>query len=232
VVPASYLARSDETEQVWLERLDAVGTTPVLREPFDGDPNTHDPGEAVETMTDGWLVISYPNPIAKLPVWHTSTREQMYIVPDADVPPGYTDVEPPDSAYPIWDDDAGEWSIDFARIWQAKQSEIRDNAQVFLDDIAQREYPQWEVETWTDQEAEALAYQADSAAITPTLDGISAGRGMDKATLVQNVINNAMAWRPLAAYVVGQRLKLKDELDAATTPEQVVAIDVTYVLPA
>jgi hypothetical protein len=121
VVPASYLARSDETEQAWLERLDAVGTTPVLREPFDGDPNTHDPGEAVETMTDGWLVISYPNPIAKLPVWQTSTREQMYILPDADVPPGYTDVEPP--LLCSWDEIAKIWVPDIAVMQSAIRAE-------------------------------------------------------------------------------------------------------------
>lgn len=109
-----------------------------------------------------------------------------------------------------------------------KQASIRDKAQAFLDGVAQEEYPQWEIQTWSDQEAEAMAYQADSTSSTPTLDGICAGRGMKKDELAKRIIANASAWRPVAAGVVGQRLRFQDQLNAAKTVGEIDAIVVEY----
>nr|WP_287410681.1 hypothetical protein [Pseudodesulfovibrio sp.] len=100
VYPASYLVkRDDETEDEWIGRIATIGVTPVEYEAWTGDLNIQDKGAPVETMTDGWLVISYPNPVDKVPVWHTSTREQMFIMPDSPLPPGYTNLEPEDGEY-------------------------------------------------------------------------------------------------------------------------------------
>lgn len=220
--------------------LAEVGCAPVRREPFDGDINTHAPGDPVQTEQDGWVVISYPNPVAKVPVWSKDTLERTLILPDEATPEGFTLSEPAYGKFSKWEDDA--WECDMVMLKATMQAEIKNSAQAFLDDIAKREYPQWEIETWKDQETEAKAYQAGvdegmtaeqlAEIETPTLDGICAGRGMDKAVLVPRVIANAAAWRPVATYVVGQRLKLKDDLDAANSYEAVMDIEVSYALPA
>lgn len=113
--PASCLARhADESHAEWIARLAAIGRQPVWVERPDVDINAMQYGEPVETVEDGVLVIRYPNPVAKMPVWSVRTRERMYIAPDADVPAGYTAVEPPADRLAQWDGAA--WSVDAAAL--------------------------------------------------------------------------------------------------------------------
>lgn len=110
VIPASYLAyRDGEADAAWATRLGDVGVLITRTEASSADPNTHDPGEPVATVTDGITYVTYPRPVPKVPVWSTSTRERMYISTGAEVPPGYTDVEPLDSLFAIYAD--GAWNI-------------------------------------------------------------------------------------------------------------------------
>jgi hypothetical protein len=85
-------------------------------------------------------------------------------------------------------------------------------------------YPWFERDTWQDQEREALAYQADPNAPTPLLTGIATQRGITVAELAQRVIANAAAWRSVAPDLCGQRQAAADQINDATTAEQVQQI--------
>jgi len=112
IYPASYLAqRAAEIEAAWIARIDVLGVRPVRYEAWAGDINSQFKGEPEETLTDGWLVISYPV-LDKTPVWSTSNRERMYIVPGAAVPVGYTTLKPVDGAYSAWSGEAWEYNTD------------------------------------------------------------------------------------------------------------------------
>jgi len=107
--PALLTRKNNEDESAWLARLAAIGMTPVRYEQPEGfDPNTMDKGDPVETLVDGWLVVSWPNVTAKVPVWSTATKERMYISHDAVMPPGYTNI-PPLSAICEWNEAQSQW---------------------------------------------------------------------------------------------------------------------------
>jgi hypothetical protein len=112
IFPSHYLSlRSAETEAEWIARIAVIGVTPVTYEAWPGDINSQYKGEPEETMTDGWLVISYPV-LDKTPVWSTAKRERMYILPGAAVPDGYTAQEPVDGVYSTWTGEAWEYNTD------------------------------------------------------------------------------------------------------------------------
>lgn len=232
VLPASFLLRRDgESDAAWADRLKPFGVIIVLRHPFEGDINTQDHGEPqVEVDEYGWEHISYPNPVGKVPCWSTATREVMYVSEGADIPAGYTDQPPAHALFAFWS--GSEWDEDVSAAKSVKLAEIRDEAQAFLDAVAQAEYPAWEIETWKDQEAEATAWDEDNATPTPNIDIIAENRGMDRLVLIPRILKNVADWKPLAHAIVGQRLKFKDALDAAETLADVEGIEVAYVVPA
>ncbi|MGE4293882.1 MAG: hypothetical protein AB7E32_16945, partial [Desulfovibrio sp.] len=79
--------------------------------------------------------------------------------------------------------------------------------------------------------AEALAYQADAGADVPLLNAIAAARGMAVAELAGRVLANRSAWVAVSGHVVGQRLAYQDQLDAAETLEDILAVVPAYTLP-
>jgi len=90
------------------------------------------------------------------------------------------------------------------------------------------QYPDFEIQTWQDQEREALAYHdwlltgsTGPAPLTPTLIRIINERGIDLHDLVTRVINNAASWRQIAPQLAGQRQAMADEIMAAATIERV-----------
>ena len=112
IFPSHYLSRrSAETEAEWIARIGVIGARPVRYEAWAGDINSQYMGDAVETETDGWLVIGYPA-LDKVPLWSTTTRERMYILPGAEVPPCYTASEPMDGVYSSWTGEAWEYNAD------------------------------------------------------------------------------------------------------------------------
>jgi|GEM_PF-4102114 len=84
-------------------------------------------------------------------------------------------------------------------------------------------YPWFERDTWQDQEYEAVTYLDDNNAPTPLLTGIATQRGITVAELAQRVIANATAWRAVAPDLCGQRQAAADQINDATTVEQVRA---------
>lgn len=92
-------------------------------------------------------------------------------------------------------------------------------------------YPQTELLTFDKQEQEARAWTEDSAAETPLVDMLAAGRQMDKAELVRRIIAKADAFALATGYLTGQRQRYEDLLNEAKTLEEVEAIVPEYVMP-
>ena len=92
-------------------------------------------------------------------------------------------------------------------------------------------YPQTELLTFDKQEQEARAWTEDSAAETPLVDMLAAGRLIDKAELVRRIIAKAEAFAVATGYLTGQRQRYEDQLKAATTAEEVAAIVPEYTMP-
>lgn len=112
---------------------------------------------------------------------------------------------------------------DLAAVKQQAQAELVHIFEERANAIAGR-YPWFERDTWQQQEAEALAYQADPNTPTPLLTGIATQRGITVAELAQRVIANAAAWRAVAPDLCGQRQAASDQIEDAETEEQVQQI--------
>lgn len=85
-------------------------------------------------------------------------------------------------------------------------------------------YPETEVLSWYRQETEARALVADSAAVTPLVDGIAAARGQTREQLAALIIAKADSFASLTAPIFGRRQVLEKQIEAATTAEEVGAI--------
>ncbi|GAB0151127.1 hypothetical protein [Marinobacterium sp. BA1] len=112
---------------------------------------------------------------------------------------------------------------DLATVKQQAQAELVHIFEQKAEAIAGK-YPWFERDTWQDQEAEALAYLADPSAPTPNLTGITQWRDITIDELAHRVIANAAAWRAVAPDLCGQRQAASDQINAATTVEQVQQI--------
>ncbi|RKQ97166.1 hypothetical protein C7446_2586 [Kushneria sinocarnis] len=107
---------------------------------------------------------------------------------------------------------------------QGKLAEINRAAEAAVQSIRQQ-YPQFEIDTWTEQKAEAEAYQTDNSSPTPLLSGIAEGRGISLDELVQKVMAKVKLYRSAVAPVTGKRQRLEDEILAADTVEAVNAVE-------
>lgn len=85
-------------------------------------------------------------------------------------------------------------------------------------------YPDTEVMTWDKQEMEARALVLDAAADTLLIDSIASARGLDRVELANRIIANADQFATASGASLGKRQALKDEINAATTVEQVEEI--------
>lgn len=92
-------------------------------------------------------------------------------------------------------------------------------------------YPSTELLTFDKQEQEARAWDADNTTSTPLIDALALGRGIDKAELVRRIIAKADAFATATGYLTGQRQKYEDQLEAATTKEEIEAIVPEYTMP-
>ena len=80
-------------------------------------------------------------------------------------------------------------------------------------------YPQDEIFSWDKQESEAR-----NGVTTPFIDALAAARGIDRTELISRILAKANAFTYVSATLTGIRQKLEDEIDAATTKEDVEAI--------
>jgi hypothetical protein len=93
------------------------------------------------------------------------------------------------------------------------------------------EYGAYEMATWDQQYAEALAYTASPAADVPLLAAMCVARGISIAELAGKIIANRASWVALTGYVIGQRQRIVTQIEAATSVAEVEAVDMTISLP-
>ena len=79
------------------------------------------------------------------------------------------------------------------------QSEIRNLV---------KDYPQFEIDTFSTQESEANAYMKDNEAPTPFIDNLCLNRGIEKSVMVAKILANAEALKLATAPIIGQYQKI------------------------
>ncbi|WP_432785020.1 hypothetical protein AAEX37_01942 [Oligella sp. MSHR50489EDL] len=120
---------------------------------------------------------------------------------------------------------------ELAQAKQVKLQEINNKAQQFINEIGKlNEVPDFEVQTWVMQSAEAKAWELDNTAPTPTLDLIAAARGVDREELISKALQKAKSYEAVVSHVVGQRQGYEDELKASDTVQDVELIDPIYTM--
>lgn len=122
--------------------------------------------------------------------------------------------------YPVVERDPAE-VLEEQKLAAAKR--VNSGYQAELNAIL-RDYPEAETKTWDKQEQEARAWAADNTATAPLLTEIANARGLTLAELVPRVIAKADAWMQLSGAATGKRQALEEQIEAATTVEEVEAI--------
>ena len=119
-----------------------------------------------------------------------------------------------------------------ADVRAAKQTEAANMAQAFINQAAGlADVPDFEVQTWSSQAAEAAAWLADRSSPTPMLDTIAAARNIDRVALSQKAAAKSAAFSLLTAHIAGQRQAFKDAIKAAADTEALAAINIVYTAP-
>lgn len=116
-------------------------------------------------------------------------------------------------------------ALNLAITKKEKLCSINKRAQQFIDEVAKIDStPDFERETWQEQEAEAKAWKRDKNAETPVLEIIAKARGIDLEVLREKAYQKSLAYRQISALIAGQRQRYEDLLDKAQTLEDVKAI--------
>jgi hypothetical protein len=98
-----------------------------------------------------------------------------------------------------------------------KIRQINGEAQKFVDQMTAG-YPDFEIQTWPDQKAEALAWHADNTAATPVIDRMAERRKIDRIDYLQRTYAKVIAFQ--AVYdVVGDRQYYVDQVNAIVVNE-------------
>ena len=127
---------------------------------------------------------------------------------------------------------SGAQSVDLAALKTAKISQLNAAAQAFINTSAEIDkVPDFEVQTWSIQAAEARAWAVDKTAPTPVLDQIAASRGIDADKLKAAALRKTLAYEKLTAHVAGQRQALQTKIEAAKTVEALEKIKIELTLP-
>lgn len=145
--------------------------------------------------------------------------------------------EAPD-AYHVWD--GKKWTLtpaaaarQFAERKTALLGQAATAAQAFINAASDVDnVPDFELQTWPLQSAEALAWSDDPAAATPVLDTIAAARNIDRVALIKKALKKARAYRLLTAHVAGQRQAIEAAINAAANLDALDAVHIAYTLPA
>ena len=89
-------------------------------------------------------------------------------------------------------------------------------------------YPSTELLSFDKQEQEARAWLKDNNIETPLIDALAEGRQIDKTDLVNRIINKSELFAIQTGYLTGQRQHYEDQLELATTEEEIKAIIPKY----
>jgi hypothetical protein len=107
-----------------------------------------------------------------------------------------------------------------------KLSEITNTYNVDVSNLVGN-VDKFELNSWNKQEAEARAYVADNTIATPLLSGMVVTRGLGEtvADLANKIIAKADAYQKAYAAILGAYQAKQKALDAATTVDEVNAIN-------
>ena len=149
-----------------------------------------------------------------------------------------TQLPSPPDAYHVWD--GKTWMLtpeaaarQFTDQKAALLGQAATAAQAFVNTAADvGSVPDFELQTWPLQSAEALAWSDDPAAATPVLDTIAAARNIDRVALIKKALKKARAYRLLTAHVAGQRQAIEAAINAAANLDALDAVHIAYTLPA
>lgn len=105
-------------------------------------------------------------------------------------------------------------SLPIEQLLDKKQSEITQKFKQAMSPITGI-YTDEDIASFPTQEAEAKAYMLDNNAATPFIDGLLANRpSVDRATLVQRIIDNATTYKAVAGPAIGKKQHFEDLLYA------------------
>ena len=149
-----------------------------------------------------------------------------------------TQLPSPPDAYHVWD--GKTWMLtpeaaarQFTDQKAALLGQAATAAQAFVNAASDVDsVPDFELQTWPLQSAEALAWSDDPAAATPMLDAIAAARNIDRVALIKKALKKARAYRLLTAHVAGQRQAIEAAINAAANLDALDAVHIAYTLPA
>jgi hypothetical protein len=136
------------------------------------------------------------------------------------------------AAYLQWLEDGNEAEVDPVPLEQlkaAKLLEINGKASAIAS-LFTEGYPDFEMKTWPQQEAESVAWSVNPAAATPMIDVMANARGINRELYLQKTLGKVATFRAASSMLVGLRQKYVDQLTAAETAEEVEAIDPIYAL--
>lgn len=85
-------------------------------------------------------------------------------------------------------------------------------------------YPYSEIASWDQQLAEAQAWTANNSSSTPLLSAIIAANGATLSDQVASVLAKSAAFKAASGTAIGKRQLLTDQINAATSADQVNAI--------
>jgi hypothetical protein len=74
-----------------------------------------------------------------------------------------------------------------------------------------------EKDTWEEQKREAFGYQTDNTYPTPVIDILSQGRGIDKTTLIQKIVDNVNAYNVKLANLLLEQQLLEQRVKSCVT---------------
>lgn len=203
------------------------------------------PPEANENQAARWTGSSWeyiPDYRGKT-AYQTADGQAVMIEQVGTLPEGLTLAAPPTPSH-TWD--GQKWELtksmlaeQLAQAKATKLNEINRAAEAFINQVSGG-LPEFEVETWDAQAAEAKAWHADKSAATPVIDQIALGRGVDAAALRAKAYKKLTDFERLTGChsvnefrlrLIGRRQALEAAVNAAATAKDVAAVKVGFDLP-
>lgn len=172
--------------------------------------------------------------------YHTETGDTVIIDFVGDLPSHLT-LQAQPSAFHKWQN--GAWQLDetaqqqatqaeFQAAQNAKMAELNQAAQSFVNKAAGTDkLPEFEIQSWALQAAEAKAWAQNPETATPILDQIAAARGVPADVLKQAALRKTLQYEALTALVAGQRQALQTRLELAQNLDELSAIEIAFRLP-
>lgn len=146
---------------------------------------------------------------------------------------------------PIFNDVHSTWNIDFD-IHNASSSEYADTVEKakfrkilelvkFIDEFSNTftesyKTPNAEMQTWSMQSDEAVAWSKDKTTLTPILNIIAATRNIDIDVLREKALSKTIAYQIAISFIVGKKQYFEDLIDNAKTIQDVRDITINIAL--